>query len=585
MRAAGRLYRLKQLARSDFASKARLDQAKADRDRAQAMIKSGEAALAAQRANVEVLAAQKAEAERVAGELRTKVASAERDLSFTVIHAPVDGVVGNKAAEVGMFVQPGTRLAALVPSTSIHIDANFKETQLADIGRASRCRIAVDALAGRESQARSKAWRRPRARCSACCRPRTPPATSPRSCSACRCGSPCRPSSLQQGVLRAGLSVVVDVDTRAAASHRSRPRSDELPSMSRRKPMAAAAAIAGSAAAAAPRAGDRSTGASCHVPVMVFGMFMAILDIQIVSASLAEIQAGLSASADEISWVQTSYLIAEVIMIPLSGMLSRVLSTRWMFAIAAAGFTAMSLMCALSSSIEEMIVWRALQGFIGGGMIPTVFATAYTIFPRERQSLISPIIGLVATLAPTIGPTRRRLSHRPLFLALAVPDQPGTRCCGHGRRLPADRCRRAPAAPDQGLRLVGLGADGAPARLARVRARAGPGRRLARQRHHPPAGRRGRALGGRFLLACADGKQPIVDLRAFLDRNFAVGSAFSFVVGIGLYGLTYLYPVYLGRVRGYSSLQIGETMFVTGLCMFATAPIAGRLMRKSILAS
>src|SRR3954447_26258504 len=119
---------------------------------------------------------------------------------------------------------------------------------------------------------------------------------------------------------------------------------------------------------------------------MVFGMFMAILDIQIVSASLAEIQAGLSASADEISWVQTSYLIAEVIMIPLSGMLSRVLSTRWMFVIAAAGFTVMSLMCALSSSIEEMIVWRALQGFIGGGMIPTVFATAYTIFPRERLS-------------------------------------------------------------------------------------------------------------------------------------------------------------------------------------------------------
>ena len=114
---------------------------------------------------------------------------------------------------------------------------------------------------------------------------------------------------------------------------------------------------------------------------MVFGMFMAILDIQIVSASLAEIQAGLSASADEISWVQTSYLIAEVVMIPLSGTLSRVLSTRWMFSIAAGGFTLMSLMCALSTSIDEMILWRALQGFIGGGMIPTVFAAAFTIFP------------------------------------------------------------------------------------------------------------------------------------------------------------------------------------------------------------
>src|SRR3954464_12984497 len=109
---------------------------------------------------------------------------------------------------------------------------------------------------------------------------------------------------------------------------------------------------------------------------MVFGMFMSILDIQVVSASLAEIQAGLSASADEISWVQTSYLIAEVIMIPLSGMLSRVLSTRWMFTIWAGGFTAMSLLCASATPIDQMIVYRTLQGFIGGGMIPTVFASA-----------------------------------------------------------------------------------------------------------------------------------------------------------------------------------------------------------------
>ena len=138
---------------------------------------------------------------------------------------------------------------------------------------------------------------------------------------------------------------------------------------------------------------------------MVFGMFMAILDIQIVSASLAEIQAGLSASADEISWVQTSYLIAEVIMIPLSGMLSRVLSTRWLFTISAGGFTVMSLLCATATSIEQMIVYRALQGFIGGGMIPTVFASAYTDLPAAGRPVISPVIGLVATLAPTIGPT------------------------------------------------------------------------------------------------------------------------------------------------------------------------------------
>ena len=138
---------------------------------------------------------------------------------------------------------------------------------------------------------------------------------------------------------------------------------------------------------------------------MVFGMFMAILDIQIVSASLTEIQAGLAASSNEIAWVQTAYLIAEVVMIPLSGFLSRALGTRILFTISAAGFTAASLMCGLSSSINEMIFWRAVQGFIGGGMIPTVFATAFTIFPRSKLGIISPMIGLVATLAPTIGPT------------------------------------------------------------------------------------------------------------------------------------------------------------------------------------
>ena len=112
---------------------------------------------------------------------------------------------------------------------------------------------------------------------------------------------------------------------------------------------------------------------------MCFGMFMAFLDIQVVSASLAEIQAGLAASSDEITWVQTAYLMAEVVAIPLSGFLSRALGTRIMFAGAAAGFTVASLMCGLTSTMNQMIVWRALQGFIGGGMVPTVFASAYKI--------------------------------------------------------------------------------------------------------------------------------------------------------------------------------------------------------------
>ena len=171
---------------------------------------------------------------------------------------------------------------------------------------------------------------------------------------------------------------------------------------------------------------DAGRGGSSRFFFMVVGMFMAILDIQVVSSSLSEIQAGLSAGSDEIAWVQTAYLIAEVIMIPLSGMLARILSTRVLFTIAAAGFTAASALCATATNIDQMIVYRALQGFIGGGMIPSVFAAAFTIFPPSQRAIVSPIIGLTATLAPTIGPTvggylTSALSWHWLFLINVVP--------------------------------------------------------------------------------------------------------------------------------------------------------------------
>src|SRR5262245_33390512 len=313
---------------------------------------------------------------------------------------------------------------------------------------------------------------------------------------------------------------------------------------------------------------------------MVFGMFMAILDIQIVSASLTEIQAGLSASANEITWVQTAYLLAEVVMIPLSGYLSRALGTRILFAISAGGFTAASLMCGLSTSINEMIVWRAIQGFIGGGMIPTVFATAYIIFPRSRMNLVAPMIGLVATLAPTIGPTvggylTDALSWHWLFFINIVPgiivtvaalalidfDKPDWSLLNNfdwvGLLSMAGFLGALEYVLEEGPRNDWFG-DESVLLLAWV------------------SGISAIVFFVRVLTA----REPIVDLRAFSNRNFALGSLFSFVVGIGLYGLTYLYPVYLAQIRGYNALMIGETMFVTGIVMFLTAPIAGRLMGK-----
>lgn len=149
VRAAADYRRQIQLSQSDFASKARLEQARADRDRADANLKGMEASREAASANVAVLVAQRTEAERLADELQTAVDRAARDLEFTVLRAPFDGVVGNKAVEVGAYVQPGSRIAALVPLASVRVDANFKETQLARMRVGQEVRIHVDAYPDR----------------------------------------------------------------------------------------------------------------------------------------------------------------------------------------------------------------------------------------------------------------------------------------------------------------------------------------------------------------------------------------------------------------------------------------------------
>src|ERR1700742_2194181 len=159
-------------------------------------------------------------------------------------------------------------------------------------------------------------------------------------------------------------------------------------------------------AAAAPATTELSEGKKIFAfTVMCVGFFIALLDIQIVAASLKDIGGGLSAGADELSWVQTSYLIAEIIVIPLSGWLSRVMSTRWLFCVSAAGFTLTSLLCGTAWNIQSMIVFRALQGFLGGSMIPTVFTAAFSFFKGSKVIIAAATIGAISSLAPTLGPT------------------------------------------------------------------------------------------------------------------------------------------------------------------------------------
>src|ERR1700759_228701 len=332
---------------------------------------------------------------------------------------------------------------------------------------------------------------------------------------------------------------------------------------------------------AAPVAPDRiEPGRVVAFTIMVFGMFMSILDIQIVSALLSDIQAGLSASSTEVSWVQTAYLIAEVIAIPLSGFLSRALGTRLLFAISAAGFTFASLLCGFATSSEEMILWRAIQGFLGAGMIPTVFASAYSVFPRSKFYIVGPIIGLVATLAPTIGPTvggmiTDLMSWHWLFFITIIPgviitfgvlalvdfDQPNYALLRHfdwwGLIFMAGFLGALEYVLEEGPQYEWL-QDTSVAVCAAVSLLS--------------------AIG--FFWRALTAKVAIVDLRTFSDRNFSIGCLLQLCVGVGLYGLTYVYPRYLAEVRGYSAMMIGETMFVSGMTQFLMAPIIGKLMLR-----
>jgi MFS family permease len=152
---------------------------------------------------------------------------------------------------------------------------------------------------------------------------------------------------------------------------------------------------------------------------MCVGMFMAILDIQVVASSLTTIQNALHIPRDQLSWIQTAYLMAEIIAIPLTAMLTRALSLRWLFALATAGFTLASFACAFAPDADILIAIRVAQGFCGGMLIPSAGAGNSGYHNRRR----------IRDDRANAGAGRRRLSHRDIFLALDIFNQRHSRRC------------------------------------------------------------------------------------------------------------------------------------------------------------
>ena len=313
---------------------------------------------------------------------------------------------------------------------------------------------------------------------------------------------------------------------------------------------------------------------------MIFGNFMAILDIQIVASSLREIQAGLSASADELTWVQTSYLIAEVVAIPLSGYLSRMMSTRIYFVGSAIGFTLASIACGFAWNIESMIFFRALQGFLGGGMIPTTLGSIFLLFPPDKRTLPTVLVGLAMTTAPALGPTiggylTATFSWHWLFFINIVPGVLLSIVVWKNVRFDEPDWSLLRSIDLFGLAMMALFLGSLEFVLDE-----GP-------RHDWLQDETVRNMffamiigGALFFWRAFTSANPIVQLRTFGNRNFAFGAVVAFVVGIMIYGMVFIVPTFLGGVRGYNSLQIGKVMMVMGTCMFLTAPLVGRLASK-----
>jgi MFS transporter, DHA2 family, multidrug resistance protein len=295
--------------------------------------------------------------------------------------------------------------------------------------------------------------------------------------------------------------------------------------------------------------------------VMCIGMFIALLDIQIVASSLQDIGGGLSAAQDEISWVQTAYLIAEIIVIPLSGWLTRVFSTKWLFTASAAGFTFASVLCGLAWNIESMIVFRALQGLLGASMIPTVFTSSFHYFQGPRRVYSAAVVGTIASVAPTLGPViggwiTDTLNWHWLFYVNLVPgvaitllvpflvdiDKPDFSLLGEadypGIVLMALFLGTLEYVLEEGTRWNWF--DDSTIRLcAGVSA----------------------VSGVLFIARSLTLARPVVDLRAFTNCNFVVGCLLSFITGIGIFATIYLTPLFLGYVRGFSAWQTEKRSF------------------------
>jgi DHA2 family multidrug resistance protein len=311
----------------------------------------------------------------------------------------------------------------------------------------------------------------------------------------------------------------------------------------------------------------------------IIGAFIAVLNIQITNASLPNIQGAIGAGIDDGGWISTAYLVAEIVVIPLTAFLTPVFSLRRYLLGNTIMFLVMSVACAFAQNLSQMIVLRALQGFFGGVLIPMAFTITLTMLPRSKQAVGLAMFAVSATFAPAIGPTiggylTETYGWQYIFYVNLIP----------GAVMLATLWPTLRPAP-MNLSLLRRGDWFGIATLAIG---------LASLQTVLEEGNKDDWFGSSFIVRLSviaavsltlfvwielTSRNPLLNLRLLMRRNFGLGSLATVILGMALYGSVYLLPVYLSQMQGYNAEQVGMVLAWTGLPQLVLIPFVPLLMR------
>ncbi|MBP8233394.1 MDR family MFS transporter [Rhizorhabdus sp.] len=336
------------------------------------------------------------------------------------------------------------------------------------------------------------------------------------------------------------------------------------------------AAMAGSTTAAPERA---DISAWLAVAAGSLGALMATLDISIVNSSLPTIQGEIGATGTEGTWIATAYLVAEIIIIPLSGWLERLFGLRSFLLIAVSLFTAFSVLCGISTNLTMMIIGRVGQGFTGGALVPTAMTIIATRLPRSQQPIGNAMFGVTAIIGPLLGPliggwlTENVSWHYAFFINIPV-----------GMLLIAllltTMAHRRPdweelwGADWRGIVGMALGLGGLTIVLEEGQREQWFQSSAIVQMSIVTAVGFGLLLAGQIFA-----KRPVIKLRLLLDRQFGAVALMGLVIGMMIYGTSYVIPQFLSAIAGYNALQSGKIVLLSGIPSMLLMPFTPLLMR------